>query len=112
MLEIYEVGKRLGRAVRSLYESCQASVRMLIQNYSEWFGVEQGVRQSCVMSSWLFNLFMGNMVREAIEKFVGGAQMEATKVQLLLVTYDLMLVAEKKEDVDSNLRTLDEVRER
>ena len=78
----------------------------------EWFGVEQGVRQGCVMSSWLFNLFLDNMVREAMEKFVGGVQMEATKVQLLLFADDLMLVAEKDEVVESNLRMLYKVLEK
>ena len=49
VLESYGVGGRLGRAVKSLYERCQACVRVLGQN-SDWFGVEHGVRQGCVMS--------------------------------------------------------------
>ena len=31
---------------------------------SEWFGVEVGLRQGCVMSPWLFNLFMDGAMRE------------------------------------------------
>ena len=50
---------------------------------SDWFGVEQGVRQGCVMSPWLFNLYMDNIVREARQKFVERVQMEETVVQLL-----------------------------
>ena len=46
-------------------------VRVSGQN-SDWFEVEQGVRQGCVMSPWLFNLHMDNIVREARQKFVGG----------------------------------------
>ena len=96
VLESYGVGGRLGRAVRSQYERCQACVRVLRQN-SDWFGVEQGVRQGCVMSPWLFNLYMDNIVREARQKFVGGVQMEETVVQLLLFADDLMLVVENDE---------------
>ena len=60
------------------------------------------------MSPWLFNLYMDHIVREAMEKFVGEVQLEETMVQLLLFADDLMLVAEKDEDVERNLKTLDE----
>ena len=86
-------------------------MRVLGQN-SDWFGVEQGVRQGCVMSPWLFNLYMDNIVREARQKFVGGVQMEEIVVQLLLFADDLMLVAENNEDVERNLRVLDDVMEK
>ena len=29
---------------------------------SEWFGVEVGLRQGCVMSPWLFNMNMDGVV--------------------------------------------------
>ena len=76
---------------------------------SDWFEVEQGVRQGCVLSLWLFNLYMDTIVREAREKFVEGGQLEETTVQLLLFADDLMLVAEKDEDVERNQRMLEEV---
>ena len=49
---VFGVGGRLGRAVRSQYERCQAYVRVLGQN-SDWFGVEQGVRQGCSTCTWI-----------------------------------------------------------
>ena len=70
VLESYGVSGRLGRAVRSLYDRCQARVRVLGQT-SDWFGAEQGVRYGCVMSPWLFNLYMDNILREARQKFMG-----------------------------------------
>jgi hypothetical protein len=32
---------------------------------AEWFEVKQGVRQGCVRSPWLFNVFMDKCVRTA-----------------------------------------------
>ncbi len=32
--------------------------------YSESFAVEVGVRQGCVMSPWLFNIFIDGYMRE------------------------------------------------
>ena len=34
---------------------------------SEWLGVEVGLRQNCVMSPWLFNLFMDGVMKEIQE---------------------------------------------
>ena len=31
---------------------------------SEWFPVNVGLRQGCVMSSWLFNGYMDGVIRE------------------------------------------------
>ena len=44
---------------------------------------------------------------EAKERFSGGVKLEERNVQFLLFVDDLMLVAEKEEDIESNLRILD-----
>ena len=31
---------------------------------SEWFPINVGLRQGCVMSPWLFNVYMDGVVRE------------------------------------------------
>ena len=47
---------------------------------SEWFPVNVGLRQGCVMSPWLFNVCMDDVVREVnvrvLEKRVGAAECE------------------------------------
>ena len=43
------------RAVQSLYMECEAGVKVE-EEHSEWFKVDQGVRQGCTLSPWLFNV--------------------------------------------------------
>ena len=31
---------------------------------SDWFNINSGVRQGCVMSPWLFNLYMDGVMKE------------------------------------------------
>ena len=38
---------------------------------SEWFPVRVGLRQGCVMSPWLFNLYMDGVVREVNARVLG-----------------------------------------
>ena len=64
------------------------------------------------MSPWLFNIFMDKIVREAQEAIGGGVQLERTNVKLVLFTDDVVVLAEKSEDMERNLdklkKTMDE----
>ena len=31
---------------------------------SEWFRIDSGLRQGCIMSTWLFNVYMDAMLKE------------------------------------------------
>ena len=56
------------------------------------------------MPPWLFKVYMDRIVREAKERFSGGVKLEESNVQFLLrICDDLILVAEREEDVVNNL---------
>ena len=57
MLRVYGVGGKLLKAVQSFYVDSWACVRVG-NDVSEWFPVNVGLRQGCVMSLWLFNIWM------------------------------------------------------
>ena len=108
VMDEYGIRGSLAKAVKSMYVNCEACVNIKEGN-SEWFPVKKGVRQGCVMSPWLFNVYMDRIVREAKERFSGGVKLEESNVQFLLFVDDLILVAEREEDVENNLNILDEV---
>ena len=57
-----QVEEGLVRAVQSLYMECEAKVKVG-EKYLEWFKVDQGVKQGCTLSPWLFNVFLDIIVR-------------------------------------------------
>ena len=65
MLRVYGVGRKLLKAVQSFYVDCRTFVRVG-NDVSEWFLVNVGLRQGCVMSPWLFNVYVyvDGVVRE------------------------------------------------
>ena len=70
---------------------------------SEWFPVNVGLRQGCVMSPWLFNVYMDGVVRE-INITVLGKGLELLSVNggryeknQLLFADDTALVADSEE---------------
>ena len=63
ILRVYGVGGKLLKAVQSFYVDSRARVRVR-NDVSELFPVNVGLRQGCVMSPWLFNVYMDGVVRE------------------------------------------------
>ena len=70
VLRLYGIGGRLLRGVKSLYAGSKACVRVG-NEVSEWFPVREGLRQGCVMSPWLFNLYIDGVVREVNARALG-----------------------------------------
>ena len=70
MLRVYGVGGKLLKAVQRFYVDSRVSV--LVENgVSEWFPVNIGLRQGCVMSPFLFNVYMDGVVREVNVRVLG-----------------------------------------
>ena len=84
-----------------MYDSSKACVRVW-NEVSEWFPVRVGLRQGCVMSPWLFNLYIDGMVREVNARVLGrrlkmldGNDNEWELNQLLLAD-DTVVVADSE----------------
>ena len=60
---MYGIGGRLLEALKSFYRGSNAKVRVN-GNCSESFEVSFGLGQGCVMSPWLFNVYMDGVVGE------------------------------------------------
>ena len=56
MLRVYGVGGKLLKVVQSFDAYSRACVQIRI-DVSEWFPVNVGLRESCVMYPWLFNVY-------------------------------------------------------
>ena len=58
------------KTVQSFNVESKACVRVRI-DVSERFSVIVGLRQGCVISSWLFNVYMDGVVREVNARVLG-----------------------------------------
>ncbi len=67
VLKIYGVGGQLMEGIKAFYREANACVKVNGE-LSDSFATGVGVRQECVMSPWLFNIFMGGCMREIIAK--------------------------------------------
>ena len=63
MLRTYDVGGKLLSGIKSMYVDSSACVRVK-KGESEWFRIDSGVRRGCIMSPWIFNVYMDGMMKE------------------------------------------------
>src|SRR5678815_5150370 len=70
VLAIYGVGGRLLNGIKIMFDDSEACVK-INEVESDWFDINNGVMEGCVMSPWLFNLYM-DLVMNELEVRVAG----------------------------------------
>ena len=68
---------KMWRVLKSIYKTVESCVRVE-GNLTEWFPVDTGVRQGCVLSPLLYTFFINGLVKELNEMNV-GIQIEGGK---------------------------------
>merc|ERR1712002_206763 len=102
VLRMYGIDGNFLSAIQSLYEESEAMARVC-RKEGDWFSVKVGLRQGCVMSPWLFNIFMDGVMREVREKAgdVGACMQDVRskrewKVEWLMFADDTVLVSDSE----------------
>ena len=98
--------------LRNLYVDPEATVRTLYGT-TDWFKIEKGVRQDCLLSPCLFNLYTEHIVRNAgLVKLQGGIKIGRRNIDNLRYADDTTLMAESEEELRSLLMRVKEESER
>ena len=117
VLRLYGIGGKLLEGVKSLYVNSSACVRVG-NEVSECFPVKVGLRQGCVMSPWLFNLYIDGVVREVNARVMGrglkliDANANEWELNQLLFADDTVVVADSEEKLNQLVTEFGRVCER
>ena len=94
--------------LRNLYAGQEAKVRTG-HGTTDWFQIGKGVRQGCVLSPCLFNLYSENIVRNAgLEEAQAGIKIAGRNINHLRHADDSTLMAESEKDLKSLLMKVKE----
>ena len=89
--------------LRNLYAGQEATVRTR-HGTTDWFQLEKGVLQGCILSPCLFNLYAEYIMRNAgLEETQAGIKIARRKINNLRYADDTTLMAESKEELKSLL---------
>ena len=59
-----------------------------------------------IVTMAIFNIFLDMVVREVRTNFFGGVKLDTCQVQVLLFADDTVLITEREEDLQDNIRAL------
>ena len=94
--------------LRNLYAGQEATVRTGHRT-TEWFQIGKGVRQGCILSSCLFNLYTECIMRNAgLEEAQAGIKIAMRNINNLRYADDTTLMAESEEELKSLLMKVKE----
>ena len=89
--------------LRNLYTGQEATVRTGHET-TDWFQIGKGVRQSCILSPCLFNLYAEYIMRNAgLEEAQAGIKIARVNINNLRHADDTTLLAESEEEIKSLL---------
>ena len=98
--------------LRNLCAGQEATVRTE-HGTADWFQIEKGVRQGCILSLCLFNLYAENIMRNAVlEEAQAGIKIAGRNINNLRYADDTSLMAESEEELKSLLMKVKEESEK
>ena len=98
--------------MRNLYAVQETTVRTG-HGTPDWFQIGKGVRQGCILSSCLFNLYAEYIMRNAgLEEAQAGIKIARRNINNLRYTDDTTLMAKSEEEVKSLLKKVKEESEK
>lgn len=103
-----EVGVRgkMWRALKNIYVKVESSV-VVNEVRTDWFELFTGVRQGCILSPTLFAIFI-NGLATLVKDCTKGAKLGPVELHILLFADDIVLVADKIQDLQHMLYVADE----
>ena len=98
--------------LRSLYAGKEATVRTG-RGTTDWFQIGKGVRQSCLLSPCLFNLYAEYIMRNAgLKEAQGGLKIAGRNINNLRYAGYTTPMSESEEELKSLLMKVKEEREK
>ena len=98
--------------LRNLYEGQEATVRTGHRT-TDWFQIGKGVRQSCILSPYLFNLYAEYIKRNAgLNEAQVGIKIAGRNINNLRYANDITLMVESEEQLKSLLMKVKEESEK
>ena len=93
----YNINASIIRAIENLYDKAQSAV-LFNGSTGEWFRTTVGVRQGCLLSPTLFNIFLERIMCEALDDHEGSVSIGGRLITNFRFADDIVVNAEEEEE--------------
>ena len=102
----YNISANLVRTIEQLYDKATSAVQMN-GSIGEWFRTAVGVRQGCLLSPTLFNIFLERIMSDALEEHDGKVSIDGRNITNLRFADDIDALAEEEQELEALVESLD-----
>ena len=102
----YNINASIIRAIENLYDKDQSAV-LFNGSTGQWFRTTVGVRQGCLLSPTLFNIFLERIMCEALDDHEGSVSIGGRLITNFRFADDIVLNAEEEEEAGILIDRLD-----
>ena len=101
----YNISANLVRTIEQVYDKATSAVQMN-GSTGEWFSTTVGVRQGCLLSPTLFNIFLERIMSDALEEHDGKVSIGGRNITNLRFADDIDALAEEEQELEAVVESL------
>ena len=94
----FHIGSNSVTIIKQLYNEASSAVCIDVQ-LGEWFFIHSGVRQGCLLSPTLFNVFLKRLISEVLEDHVGHVSIGGRAITNLRLADDFDSLGSNEEEL-------------
>ena len=102
----YNISANLVCTIEQLYDKATSAVQMN-GSIGEWFRTTVGVRQGCLLSPTLFNIFLERIMSDALEEHDGKVSIGGRNITNLRFADEIDALAEEEQELEALVESLD-----
>ena len=102
----YNISANLVRTIEQLYDKATSVVQMN-GSIGEWFRITVGVRQGCLLSPTLFNIYLEQIMSAALEEHDGRVSIDGSNITNLRFADDIDALAEEEQELEALVESLE-----
>ena len=102
----YNISTNLIQVIKNLYDKATSAV-LFNSSIGDWFQITVGVRQGCLLSPALFNIFLERIMTHALEDHEGIVSIGSRTIIILRFADDIDGLAGEEEELANLVEPLD-----